>query len=81
MTTTADHLTLARAHLRLVEGAPPAPTPRAATILVALVAALVLAAAAPVSWAALAHSRTERPAGTLPAKVVPAFDDLDVDAG
>jgi hypothetical protein len=80
MPTSADHLPLARAHLRLVEGSPPAPAPRLATILVALVAALVLAAAAPATWAAVVRANTERPAGTLPAKVVPAFGDLDVDA-
>jgi hypothetical protein len=79
MPTTAHHLPLARAHLRLVEGGPHAPAPRAATILVALLAAVVLAAATPLMWAAAVRSTTERPSGTLPGKVVPAFDDLDAD--
>jgi hypothetical protein len=81
MTTTAVHLPLAHAYLRLAEGSPPAPRrSRAATTLAALLAALVLAVATPLMWAAAVSSSAERPAGTLPGKVVPALDDLDADA-
>jgi hypothetical protein len=72
MPTTAHHLPLARAHLRLIEGSPQTREPRAAAILAAVIAALVLAVATP--WS-LAAAGTDRPAGTLPGKVVPAFDD------
>jgi hypothetical protein len=76
MHTTADHLPLAHAYLRLAEGGETAATPRAVSALVAVIAALVLATAAPTMWAA--HGRTDRPSATLPGKVAPAFEADDV---
>lgn len=81
MQTTADPLLLAHAHLRLAEGAERPPAPRLAAALVALLAAVVLAAGTPVLWASAARSGGDRPAATLPGKVVPAFAADDVPGG
>jgi hypothetical protein len=81
MPTTAHHLPLARAHLRLVEGTAQPPERRAPAILAALVAAVVLAAATPLSLAAAVRAGTERAAATLPGKIAPAFDDGDAAGG
>jgi hypothetical protein len=75
MPTTAHHLPLARAHLRLVEGTARPPERGGAAILAALTAAVMLAAATPLSLAAAMRADTERPAATLPGKIAPAFDD------
>jgi hypothetical protein len=81
MPTTADHLPLAHAYLRLAEGADAAPAPRAISVLLAVVAAVVLATAAPALWAAPAHARADRPSATLPGKVAPAFEADDIAPG
>jgi hypothetical protein len=79
MHTTADHLPLAHAYLRLAEGGEPAAARRAVSALVAVIAALVLATATPMIWAA--HGRTDRPSATLPGKVAPAFEADDAAPG
>jgi hypothetical protein len=82
MPTTADHLQLAHAYLRLAEGGDAAPASRAGSALVAVIAAFVLATATPALWAApAANSRTDRPSATLPGKVAPAFEADDVAPG
>lgn len=82
MPTTADHLPLAHAYLRLAEGGDAAPTPRVVPALIAVIAAFVLAAATPALWAApAANARTDRPSATLPGKVAPAFEADDVAPG
>jgi hypothetical protein len=78
MQTTAHQLPLAHAYLRLAEGSDHAPSPRIASALIALLAAVVLATATPVLWASAARSNADRPAATLPGKVVPALDADDV---
>jgi hypothetical protein len=77
MQTTAHSLPLAHAYLRLAEGSDHTPSPRLASALIALLAAVVLATATPVLWASAAHSNADRPSGTLPGKVAPAFDADD----
>jgi hypothetical protein len=79
MHTTADHLPLAHAYLRLAEGGESAPAPRAVSTLVAVIAVIVLATATPALWAATA--RNDRPSATLPGKVAPAFEVDDVAPG
>jgi hypothetical protein len=81
MQTTADPIPLARAYLRLAEGAGHAPARRVAVALVALVAAVMLAATTPVLSVSAARSGGDRPAATLPGKVAPAFDADDAAGG
>ena len=81
MQTTAHHLPLAHAYLRLAEGGEPTPAPRLAAALIALLAAVVLATATPVLWASAVLSSADRPAATLPGKVAPAFDADDAPGG
>jgi hypothetical protein len=81
MPTTADHLPLARAYLRLAEGGDAAPASRAVSALVAVIAALALATATPALWVTSAHAHTDRPSATLPGKIAPAFEADDAPGG